>query len=377
MQHFHCSVCNQSVFFENVLCTRCGHTLAFLPDLRTVSPLEPVESGEPAQSVLEEGEAGAPTPATFTALVPEAQGATYKLCANSAQFGVCNWAVPADDDNPLCDACRLNRVVPNAADPAALEKWHKLEIAKRRLLYTLFELGLPIQPLAENDPGLAFSFLEERPDATVTTGHADGLVTINVSEADDAYRERMREEMGEAYRTLLGHLRHEVGHYYWDLLIRESTWLAPFRELFGDESFDYGEALARHYDQGPPADWQQNFVSAYSTMHPWEDWAETFAHYLHMVDTLDTAASHGVSLEDDSRQEPTTVEATALEHDDFDDLIAAWIPLTVALNSFNRSMGLTDLYPFVLADPVIEKLRFVHQVIHSQPPSAKKKLSDQ
>jgi hypothetical protein len=367
MQHFHCSVCGQSVFFENVLCTHCGHTLAFLPDLRTISPLEPLEPPESAEA----GEADAPR---FTALVPEAQGATYKLCVNSTQFGVCNWAVPADDDNPLCDACRLNRVVPNAADPAAVEKWQRLEIAKRRLLYTLFELGLPIEPVNENDPGLAFSFMEERPDEAVTTGHADGLVTINVSEADDAYRERMRQEMGEAYRTVLGHLRHEVGHYYWDRLIRESTWLEPFRALFGDETADYGEALKRHYEQGPPADWQQSFVSAYSTMHPWEDWAETFAHYLHMVDTLDTAASYGVSLEDNSQPAATTVDAPAVERDRFDHLIAAWIPLTVALNSFNRSMGLPDLYPFVLADPAVEKLRFVHEVIHGQPPPTQREM---
>ncbi len=238
-------------------------------------------------------------PVVYTAQAPEAQSATYRLCANSTQFGVCNWAVPADDDNPLCDACRLNRMVPDASDPATLEKWRRLEIAKRRLLYTLFALGLPVEPVKDDDPGLAFSFMADRPDVPVVTGHADGLVTINISEADDAYRERMREEMGEAYRTLLGHVRHEVGHYYWDRLIRESSWLEPFRQAFGDERADYGEAMKRHYEQGPPDNWQESYVSAYATMHPWEDWAETFAHYLHMTDTLDTAASYGLSLEPD------------------------------------------------------------------------------
>ncbi|MEX2113041.1 MAG: putative zinc-binding peptidase [Pirellulales bacterium] len=362
MQHFHCAVCGQSLFYENVLCTRCGHTLAFLPDLRTLSPLEAVEA--PA------GESASNGPAIFTALVPEAQGATYRLCGNYSEFGVCNWAVPADDDNPLCEACRLNRVVPDASDPAAREKWQRLEIAKRRLLYTLFALGLPIQPVSESDSGLAFSFLEDRPEKTVTTGHADGLVTINVSEADDAYRERMREEMGEAYRTLLGHVRHEAGHYYWDRLIRESAWLESFRQLFGDERPDYGEAMKRHYEQGPPAHWQDSHVSAYAAMHPWEDWAETFAHYLHMVDTLDTAANYGVSLEDAASDIPTDVDTPAIDNDSFDELIAAWVPLTVALNSFNRSMGLPDIYPFVLAEPAIEKLRFVHSVIQGATPTA-------
>jgi hypothetical protein len=305
----------------------------------------------------------------YTALAPEAQGATYRLCANSTQFGVCNWAVPSDDGNPLCDACRLNRVVPDASDAAALEKWHRLEIAKRRLLYTLFALGLPVEPVREDVPGLEFSFMADRPDVPVITGHADGLVTINISEADDAYRERMREEMGEAYRTLLGHVRHEVGHYYWDRLIRESMWLEPFRQAFGDERADYGEGLKRHYEQGPPDNWQESYVSAYATMHPWEDWAETFAHYLHMTDTLDTAASYGLSLEHDASGMPDEVEARSIESDGFDELIAAWVPLTVALNSFNRSMGLPDSYPFVLSEPAIERLRFVHQVVHGIPPA--------
>ncbi len=260
-------------------------------------------------------------------------------------------------------------MVPDASDPATLEKWRRLEIAKRRLLYTLFVLGLPVEPVKEDDPGLAFSFMADQPDEPVTTGHADGLVTINISEADDAYRERMREEMGEAYRTLLGHVRHEVGHYYWDRLIRESMWLEPFRQAFGDERADYSEAMQRHYEQGPPDNWQESYVSAYATMHPWEDWAEAFAHYLHMTDTLDTAASYGLSLEPDAADMPSEVEAPSIESDSFDELIAAWVPLTVALNSFNRSMGLADLYPFVLSEPAIERLRFVHQVVHGSPPA--------
>src|SRR5437868_9942335 len=127
------------------------------------------------------------------------------------------------------------------------------------------------------------------------TGHKDGIVTMKVEEADDVTRVRVRTQMREPYRTLLGHFRHETGHYYWDRLIANSDWLEPFRGLFGDERASYAEALDRHYQQGAPLDWQPQYVSAYATMHPWEDWAETWAHYLHMMDAVDTALGFGMS----------------------------------------------------------------------------------
>jgi hypothetical protein len=226
-----------------------------------------------------------------------------------------------------------------------------------------------------DDPqrGLAFDFLAD-PDAlgapAVLTGHNNGVITLNIAEADDAERERRRLQLGEPYRTLLGHFRHEVGHYYWDLLINGSPRLEAFRELFGDDRTDYAASLKAHYQQGPRADWQQQFISEYASAHPWEDWAETWAHYLHMTDALETAAACGLSLRPRSANEPelkaeeVTRRASSAS---FDDLIGNWFPLTYVLNNLNRGLGLPDGYPFVLSDPAIEKLRFVHQAVAGSP----------
>jgi hypothetical protein len=246
-----------------------------------------------------------------------------------------------------------------------VEAWGRLETAKRRLLYTLLGLGLPVEPRDASGRGLAFVFARDSEEERVFTGHADGVVTINAAEADDPTREAVRRDMGEAYRTLLGHCRHEIGHYYWDRLVRDGPWLERVRARFGDERADYARARERHYASGPPADWPSSHVSAYASMHPWEDWAETFAHYLHMVDTLETARSYGLAL----RPAPVDgaalpgVSARRLDFDDFDDLVTAWVPLTLALNSLNRGMGLPDLYPFVLSPDAVRKLQLVHDVI--------------
>ena len=198
------------------------------------------------------------------------------------------------------------------------------------------------------------------------TGHNDGVITINIAEADDAEREKRRLQLHEPYRTLLGHFRHEVGHYYWDRMIKDSDLLDSFRTLFGDERADYGQALQNHYAQGAPADWQQKFVSSYASSHPWEDWAETWAHYLHMVDTLETAAACGLSLRPGRRDEPTLKKSPIPwpdRGDSFDKMIDHWFALTYVLNNLNRGLGLSDGYPFVLSTPAIDKLHFVHDAI--------------
>ena len=200
------------------------------------------------------------------------------------------------------------------------------------------------------------------------TGHANGVITINVAEADDAEREKRRHDLGEPYRTLLGHMRHEVGHYYWDRLIARTDRLDAFRALFGDEREDYGQALQRHYAQGPPADWQTRFISAYASAHAWEDWAETWAHYLHMTDTLETAAACGVSIRPRRADEPSMAKvptSAGTPSGSFDRLIDSWYPLTYVLNNLNRGLGLPDGYPFVLSPPVVDKLRFVHDTVKS------------
>src|SRR5450432_2656837 len=357
MKIFSCSACKHVAFFENSQCIRCGHTLAYLPDRSVLSALEQDTSNEPPPV---DGHI------RYVALDPAAKNARYRLCQNYASYAVCNWAIPEHDPNVFCPSCRLNELIPDLSDPTAIDSWRGLEVAKRQLVYTLLALGLPLESKGDQpQTGLGFAFKHDGPNGErVLTGHCDGLVTINVAEADPSARESIRTRLGERYRTLLGHFRHESGHYYWDRLLKGSALLAGFRQEFGNEEEDYEEALKRHYS-APHKDWSEGFVSAYATMHPWEDWAETWAHYLHMVDTLETAQSYGLALR------PQPIGGASSEHvstrrvhfDDFDDLIAAWVPLTVALNSLNRSMGFPDLYPFVLADRVVSKLRFVHRAI--------------
>jgi hypothetical protein len=196
------------------------------------------------------------------------------------------------------------------------------------------------------------------------------VITVNLAEADDAERERRRLAMHEPYRTLLGHFRHEAGHYYWDRLIRDSGWIEEFRRLFGDDREDYAAALRRHYDDGPRADWQTQFVSAYASVHAWEDWAETWAHYLHITDSLETASACGLGLRPtgrNARQIRPRFSLEEAENASFDDMMSDWFAMTYVLNSLNRGLGLKDLYPFVLSSPAIEKLRFVHRVCTEAP----------
>ena len=357
MKVFHCDHCEALVFFENVRCVNCAHALAYLPDLEVVGSLN--KAGDNL----------------WTSPLSRSQGRKYRLCENYVKHNVCNWAMPADDPNPLCLSCRLTRVIPDLGKPGNKEAWYKLEAAKRRLVYSLLRLGCPLKSKAEDaQNGLAFEFLAdpETPGAPpVHTGHASGVITLNVGEADDAERERRRVDLHEPYRTLLGHFRHEVGHYYWERLVQGSPRLARFRELFGDERRDYAKALEEHYRNGPPADWQQRFVSAYATAHPWEDWAESWAHYLHTSDTLEIAAACGLALRPPRPDEPTLRYPTAPRGDGaepFDKVIADWFSLTYVLNNLSRSLGQPDAYPFVLSAPAIEKLRFVHQTIAAATP---------
>ena len=248
-----------------------------------------------------------------------------------------------------CVACRHNRMIPYLGAPDNFVRWRKIEIAKHRLMYTLLRLRLPLATRAETPDGLVFDFLAAG-DIPVMTGHADGAITINITEADDAERERIRGRTGEPHRTLLGHFRHESGHYYWDRLVRsDSSKLDAFRSIFGDERQDYASALQKHYRLGRLTNWPDRFVTAYASAHPWEDFAESWAHYLHIVDTLETASTFGLAMH--PRHPQTDQLSVAIDFDprcaDFARLVDAWLPLTFAINSINRSMGLPDLYPFL------------------------------
>jgi hypothetical protein len=383
MRPFSCQVCGQPVYFENTRCTHCGATLGFLPDKLALSALElgddelwhvpvvqaAVLAPPPAPKGRFGGWFGAPRSRPVAAPPPPEPGRAYRKCVNYEQHDVCNWMVPADTGEAFCAACRPNQVIPNLARPGNLDKWFRIERSKRRLAYGLLRLGLPVRTKAE-DPagGLAFAFLSSQDAAPgpVMTGHANGLITINIDEADASARERMRLDMAEKYRTLLGHFRHEIGHYYWDLLIRDGGRLEDFRAMFGDEQEDYATALNDHYANGAPPDWEDRFVSAYAASHPWEDWAETWAHYLHIVDTLETSAHFGVRIErrlPDGSLQRSDPDFDPYTIDDFAPIIEDWLPLTFALNSLSRSMGQPDMYPFVLSQATIEKLAYVHRVV--------------
>lgn len=360
MQIWTCSGCEHTLFFDDTVCQRCDAPLGFLPDRLDLAALSPAEDG------------------SFTVIADE-DGRHYRHCANAVEHGACNWMVPAEDDNPYCRACRLNHTIPDLSAGDHMILWKRLEAEKRRLVYSLLRFGLPaFSKIEDPDGGLAFDFLADeepafREGAGIVTGHAGGLITLDVAEADHAVRERMRQQMAEPYRTILGHFRHESGHYYWDRLVRDSTWLGSVRECFGDDRLDYAEALQRHYDSGPSSTWSDHFVSRYASSHPWEDWAETWAHYLHIVDTLETAWQFGM------RAKPKVEEAEELSFRaprnpyrelDFDALIDAWVPLTQALNSLNRSVGQEDAYPFDLAEPAVAKLGLIHRIIHDTSDSA-------
>ncbi|MCL4113269.1 UNVERIFIED_CONTAM: hypothetical protein GTU68_018207 [Idotea baltica] len=323
MKNFKCPNCRATLFFENTKCENCGNTIGF--DL--------------SQEEF---------------VIPHAQN-NFKFCKNH-RLSVCNWVVDFSTGSQFCVACELNGKVPNSADEVNFKKWQKLEIAKHRLVYQLSKLGLPLISKIKSYKGIVFDFLSPNNADNKLTGHADGVITILLSEADSVHREQLKKEMDEPYRTLLGHFRHEIGHYYWPLLF-EFHHLQDFRNLFGDESQDYNASLKRYYNNGAPSHWNLNFISKYASSHPWEDWAETWAHYLHIMDTLETANSFGLSFSD------ALIPNQPYGISDFKEIFDASVALTCAANSLNRSMGLQDIYPFVVPNPVYKKLEFIHSVL--------------
>ncbi|MEW9616285.1 putative zinc-binding metallopeptidase [Shinella sp. S4-D37] len=348
MKLFTCATCGQTTHFDNRACVRCGSTLGFLAEDMVLHALVPDGEG-------------------FWRIAP-GEG-VYRFCDN-AVHDVCNWLLPADSPHAFCEACRHNRIVPTT-DPKGLARWRRIGAAQRHLFYSILRWKLP-HPTREEDPagGLVFDFLADAVDAggnvvqAAMTGHEDGLVSLRAAEADDAVREGVRVSMGEPYRSLLGHFRHEIGHFYWTRLVRNEATLEEARRLFGDERADYAAALQRNYEQGPPADWQQYFISTYASCHPAEDFAECWAHFFHIVDTLETARAFGL-ITDPKGHEELEAEVTfdPYRAPDAGRLVEAWIPLSVAMNAIQRSMGQPDSYPFVLPPPVLEKLDFINGLV--------------
>lgn len=359
MRLFTCDQCGHLVFFESTTCVQCASTLAFVPELMHMAALQP----SPALEGIWE-----PVALSVTATFPH-----LRMCRNRSPEGAaCNFTTDADGSQPYCVSCRQTRWLPNFASPHNLLRTLKVENAKRYLFYTLSCLHLTV---VQGFPAPIFDFLEDLPgQAPVMTGHMGGTITLNVAEADDDERARRRLSMMEPYRTLLGHLRHESGHFFWDTLVRDTHWLQPFRQLFGDERMDYGQALQAHYARGAagPVYWQDRYVSAYASAHPWEDWAETWAHYLHVMDLMETAASYRVQLRlpGDLTRWSHMEDPFIHPHTPFEHIVQQCVPLTLMLNSLNRSLGQNDAYPFALSAGAVAKLKFIHEVVgaHRQSP---------
>lgn len=350
MRPYLCPSCSRPTHFEVQICPECASELGYdaLSD----------------QLLRRDGEQW-----------EDANGHAYAVivCRNNNDYGICNWLVPASGVQPFCHACRHNRTIPDLSAPTVPQRWARIEAAKRRLFHTILYLKLPCETLAEaqangTQPGLAFDFLydpvgEATGTVQITTGHDAGLITLNLLEADDVQRERMRTALGEPYRTLLGHFRHEVGHYYWSRLIENTTQVEDFRKIFGDERLSYAEAQRAHYASRGDGTWPADFVSAYATMHPWEDFAETFAHLLHIIDTLATIRGFGMQMTNwPGSDEQPSVDFDPY-HADTCQLVAEWKPFAFAENAINRSMGQPDLYPFRLSDTVVTKLDYINRLL--------------
>lgn len=354
MRPFACPNCRRLNHFEVRVCPGCQATLGYDPGMDAFRFLAD------NATVWRDG---------------KGEGADLVVCDNNNTYQICNWLVGTHEGTSLCRACRHNRTIPDLTEPSVPPRWARIEEAKRRMIHTLLKLGLPLETKAEAEArggqGLAFDFLydaaaEQAGRPEIVTGHDAGLITLNLIEADDAERERIRHAVGEPYRTLLGHFRHEVGHHYWSWLVEhDETERKAFRALFGDERIDYGQSLQAHYGDEGSKIWTDDYVSFYATSHPWEDFAETFAHYLHIVDVLATADGLNMSLDAGSGAasgmeagadlDPYRAEARALAD--------AMAPLSFAMNAVNRSMGLPDLYPFHLSDAIVAKLDYVQQLV--------------
>lgn len=345
MRSYLCS-CGSRIFNDNVQCIACGSELGFCPQCQALAPIT-----ASAEGGYQCGNPGC--------------GAALQKCVNYVEHHVCNRCLPPEQDEGegLCSDCRFNTTIPDLSIPANRAKWSELESAKRRLLYDLRVLRLPLGTHDDGvRPPLYFAFKDDaispkdkwrafRKSEKVYTSHNAGLVTINIQEADPVEREKLRVNFEEPHRTVIGHFRHEIGHYYWDVLIRGRR-EQECAAVFGDHlNPAYGDALATYYQSGPPANWRDSFVSAYATMHPWEDFAETWAVYLDLTSTLETAAQNGFPGEADPL------------HADLDQMVLCLQALTISLNEINRNQGLPDVIPEIYLPAVVAKLRYLHQLV--------------
>ncbi len=341
MIRFYCQ-CGTEIFFENSHCAVCGKVLGFDPKRQNLLALQAHEDN-----------------IWFSVTTSR----RYRLCSLRQDLG-CNWLIPVQQSDSQCLSCHLTRTIPTLTLQRNHTRWQSLEQTKRRALYTILRLGLAFNSSTNSSscsvttplPPLIFDFLEDQQSNSevgldfVYSGHSNGVITINAAEADDSFRAANRELMNEIYRTLLGHFRHELGHYYGLLLKNDDRTFNEYQQLFGDENQDYKAALEHYYAEGARDDWRESFISAYASAHPQEDWAETWAHYLHISDTLETAQAYQVMS--------CNPVGFAFERE-----LSEWANLSVILNALNRSMGVDDAYPFVITPIIGQKLNFIDRLV--------------
>lgn len=343
MKVFQCGNCDYPLFFENNECENCGHLSGYRDVDRQMLTFDP----------------------EYSSLTSDREQLEYKYCKNK-EHGVCNWLIPKDKSQDFCRACRLNRTIPNLSAKKNFTRWKNMEVAKHRLIYQLQKIGLDLPSKMTNPEGLCFDFIKKNKNSNLMTGHANGVITILLREADAVLREQAKQEMQEHYRTLIGHLRHEVGHYFWEQLIsKKQDVLREFRTIFGNEEANYGDALNAYYKNGAPDNWRESHISKYATSHPWEDWAETWAHYLHIMDMVETAHFFGLEVNNNEISENMKIKSSFDPYtiNDFETIVGTCMPLSFAVNSINRAMGIPDVYPFVITPVVIHKMEFIHQLL--------------
>lgn len=271
------------------------------------------------------------------------------FCANRDIIG-CNWIAP--EEGAFCRSCAMTALAPDPQIPNAIPNWAETEAAKR---WVLDNLGRWHWFRPEDSGTRPIFHMLADGVTTAAMGHGDGVVTISVSEADPVIRVTRREALDEPYRTMIGHIRHEIAHMLWWRLSLREDFLLAFREMFGDERVDYTSALQKHYNQGPPKDWELFYLTSYASSHPHEDWAETAAHLLHLTDITDSF----VATELTSPELPGHGWSPYSEPD-ADLLIHVATTLATRVNHINRSMGLADVYLYAHSEKAHRKLAFVH-----------------
>jgi len=343
MKVFQCGHCNHPLFFENNKCENCGRLSGYRDLDRQMLTFN----------------------ASSSSLFSDREKIEYKYCKNK-ELRVCNWLLVKNNPQDYCHACQLNRTIPNLSDEKNYPKWQNLEVAKHRLIYQLQKIGLDLPSKMTNAEGLCFDFITKYNDTKIMTGHNNGVITILLREADPVLREKAKKEMQESYRTLIGHLRHEVGHYFWEQLVfKNQDVLSAFRTIFGNEEADYNDALQSYYKNSAPDDWRNQYISKYASSHPWEDWAETWAHYLHIMDMVETAHFFGLEVNSTTISENMKIASTFDPYTirDFETIVRTCVPLSFAVNSINRAMGIPDVYPFSITPTVIKKINFIHDLL--------------